>query len=175
MAFQAGWKDLENRDWKTDYRGLIAIHATKPANRLDLVLDLCEINKLSGSKLTPQDDGTFSRLKKWSYEVIPNLNHHGSAIVALAEMVDCVRFSPSPWFVGKFGFVFANVRQLNAPVVCPGQLGLWDVPEDLAEEVLHQDPGPQAPTPPIKDFVLQFKKPEGRKRDGKAAGPLFPL
>lgn len=47
-------------------------------------------------------------------------------IIGTVNMVDCVRKHPSPFFQGKFGFVFENARLVERPVLVCGALGLWD-------------------------------------------------
>ena len=56
------------------------------------------------------------------------LKRHAGTILGIVEIVDCVRRSASPWFVGDYGFVLANPRPLAEPVHCRGMLGFWDVP-----------------------------------------------
>ena len=45
-------------------------------------------------------------------------------IVGEAEIVDCVTQSPSPWFVGEYGFVLRNAKPLPFEP-CKGALGFF--------------------------------------------------
>ena len=91
-----GWKDIENRDWPTNVRDRILIHAGKSMTR-DEYDDACD----------------FARplLPEWvqipAYEALER-----GGIVGEACVVDCVDGSPSRWFVGRYGFVLAGQRSL---------------------------------------------------------------
>lgn len=95
-----GHKDIENRSWPTKFRGQFLIHAGK------------------------KYDGPF---KEWDFPAIkrPN-NFKMGGIIGVAEIVDCVIESDSPWFFGKFGFVIKNARPVPYMPV-RGQLGFFDV------------------------------------------------
>jgi hypothetical protein len=75
-------KDIENRDWKTHYRGPVLIHAG--------------ISK--------------SEFAGWVHAVDNKYQFGG--IIGYAGIVDCVEKSSSSWFNGKYGFVLANARPL---------------------------------------------------------------
>ena len=49
-------------------------------------------------------------------------------IIGSVEIVDCVRESASPWFVGEFGFALRDPQPLPF-VPWKGQLGFFDVPD----------------------------------------------
>lgn len=101
-----GWKDIENRDWKTQFRGPVLIHASL---------------KLEGG---PNQDllrgdhpaSPFAQLDeslRLAYTAaLMRGDVHRGGIVGVAEIVDCVETSPSPWFVGNYGFVIRNARPL---------------------------------------------------------------
>jgi hypothetical protein len=61
------------------------------------------------------------------------------SIVGVAELVDVVEDSASPWFVGDYGLVLAHAREVAPPVPYSGQRMLFDVPGlqalGLSEEV----------------------------------------
>ncbi len=96
----SGQKDIENRTWRTDYRGPFLIHAGK---RIDCNFDARDFSPLD---LT-----------------VPNILDLGG-IVGEAEIVDCVSSHPSPWFFGLWGFVICNARPLPFRP-CRGQLGFF--------------------------------------------------
>lgn len=106
----AGIKDIENRTWRTKYRGRIYIHAPSVWDK--------------------------SGAKKFSKYGVPEDNDQGwpmslgfGGIVGSVEIVDCVEKHPSSWFNGKVGFVLKNPIFIAAGVQCPGQLGIWKVPQ----------------------------------------------
>lgn len=100
----AGHKDIENRGWSTFYRGEVLIHA--------------------GKRFDPDylDEGP-SLLWDWPDIQQPDTFDTGG-IIGIAEIVDCVTSSPSPWFFGPFGFVIRNARPLPFRP-CRGQLGFF--------------------------------------------------
>lgn len=106
-------KDIENRDWRTDFRGPVCIHASKGmTNReFDYFVDLARAMHRSG---------------QWNGDFIPEreaLSRGG--IVGVAEITDCVTQSESPWFFGKFGFVLRNVQPVPF-IPVNGALGFFD-------------------------------------------------
>jgi hypothetical protein len=89
-----GHKDIENRNWPTNQRGRILIHASKMMTRDDY--DACAIFVAGISSI--QIPG-YNDLKR-------------GGIVGQANLVDCVSASDSPWFCGEFGFVLQQAKPL---------------------------------------------------------------
>lgn len=88
-------KPVENRTWKTNFRGDFCIHSSKAMPNEDLA----EAEKFFlsiGVALAPH---------------LQDLPRGG--IVAVATLTDCVTEHDSPWFFGPFGFVLANVRPVE--------------------------------------------------------------
>jgi len=115
-----GFRDVENRDWSTAYRGQLLMHASKYT-----------------------DDGSINSAKAlmdrlgipWpARATVPQVMALG-AIVGVVEVVDCVTQSDSPWFVGEYGFVLRNPRIIQ-PIPYKGRLGLYDVPDGILDGVL---------------------------------------
>lgn len=52
-------------------------------------------------------------------------------IVGRVDVVDCVKYSDSPWYFGDYGFVLRNATPLPF-VPWSGQLKFFDVPDDYA-------------------------------------------
>ena len=103
-----GYKDIENRNWHTRFRGRIYIHAGKR-------FDNDAIGWLIDRGLAP--------IKT----VIPDIDDiPRGAIIGEVDIVDCVTHSSSPWFVGTYGFVLANVEQYDKPIPCRGKLGFFE-------------------------------------------------
>lgn len=97
----AGHKDIENRSWRTDYRGLVLIHA--------------------GKEFDGEDDP-----QEWEWpEIERPKDFDMGGIVGQAEIVDCVTRSRSRWFFGPYGFVIRNARLLPFRP-CRGQLGFFE-------------------------------------------------
>ncbi len=106
-----GHKDIENRDWKTKFRGRVLIHAGKEIDR-----DYWNIKA--------------HVLDEFGIELPDWQDLETGGIVGSVEIVDCVTESESPWKqeTSAYGFVLAN------PEVLPfrpfrGALGFFEVPE----------------------------------------------
>lgn len=120
-----GAKRLETRSKPTEHRGLIAIHASKgysPENREIARTEIFERALFAGGVSHPE--------------------LYCGQIVAVAELVDCVRVDElrdSPLLTnaerafgnfsdGRYAYVLQDARPLKKPIPFKGQLGLWEVP-----------------------------------------------
>ncbi|MBO4965935.1 MAG: ASCH domain-containing protein [Muribaculaceae bacterium] len=108
----AGVKDIENRRWKTSYRGRVLIHTSKsPCSRGDL--DAYPLSALSENiNLDKYAPGRFTN----------------GAIIGSVDIVDCVMNHPSEWAEkGVYNWVLANPKKYDSPICnVKGMLGLWD-------------------------------------------------
>lgn len=112
-----GLKDIENRSWPTRYRGPVLIHAGKKRDG-DAQDDVDGfIHPVTGEPLDP--------------DALAAVTYSTGGIVGVAEIVDCVSRSNSPWFVGEYGFVIRNARPLPF-VPCRGALGFFTPDVDPA-------------------------------------------
>ena len=98
-AILSAGKDVENRSWRTHYRGPLLIHAGSGYER-DPWLP-------RGIVAPSKADLPFG------------------AILGIVDLVDVVERSRSRWFVGEYGFVLRRPRLLSSPIYCPGRLSLW--------------------------------------------------
>jgi hypothetical protein len=111
MIVHAG-KDIENRTWKTNFRGRFLIHAAKG----------CTYDE-------------WSEAESWAVGVCgigedrcPTLDKiERGGIVGVATLVDCVTVKRSRWFCGPFGFVLDEVQPLDF-LPCKGALGFFRLP-----------------------------------------------
>ena len=101
-------KDIENRTWRTTFRGTVAIHA--------------------GMKFHDYADLSAEEKKQMVR----------GAIIGVVEVVDCVDKYISKWFEGPIGFVLKNPRPLKKPIPCKGKLNFWDVPPIIEKEIKRQ-------------------------------------
>lgn len=102
-----GQKDVENRTWKTRYRGRLLIHASQRS-----------------------DDISRSEIED-RFGIRPPASLPRGGIVGVTEIVDCIKVSSSPWHVRPYwGFVLTNSRQLPFQR-WKGALSLRDAPPDL--------------------------------------------
>jgi hypothetical protein len=104
-----GFKDVENRSRRINYRGPLLIHASL---KLDTLYDedVAIIERQNGAKMP--DDFTIDDAPV-------------GGIVGLVDVVDCVRASSSPWKNPEsWGWVLANARPL-AFRECKGAVGIF--------------------------------------------------
>jgi hypothetical protein len=107
-----GEKDVENRTWKTDYRGDLLIHAsTQPVTFKEFVL------------LLPENcSGVFGTL--YYYETC---NRFNGCILGCVRLVDCVQNDKSVWAQqGLWHWKFENPVCFEKPVKAKGKLGVWE-------------------------------------------------
>lgn len=106
-----GGKRVENRSWKTDYRGPVLIHASSWWQAGEVYSDIISVRNIvpPGLQLTLKD-----------------LQSQLGGIVGKARIVDCVTASDSAWFSGPFGFVLEDVEPVPF-YPCRGRLQLFEV------------------------------------------------
>jgi hypothetical protein len=107
-------KDIENRNWKTHFRGRVAIHAAAGMTLSEYEEGCTYIKNINRRRRIP------------AYEDLER-----GAIIGTVEIVDCVQDSNSLWFMGKYGFVLKRPERLTEPIPCKGALSFWNVPEDI--------------------------------------------
>jgi hypothetical protein len=109
-----GYKDIENRSWKTRYRGTLLIQAS--------------------ANLPPKwalDEGrSFAR--KRGVRVPEDLEKGG--IVGMVQLEDCVPRSRSKWFEGPVGWVLSKAKRIPL-IPLKGQLGLFDPPNSVIKRL----------------------------------------
>jgi hypothetical protein len=111
-------KDIENRDWHTNLRGRVLIHASRWYANAEVQEDFNEARRIyeaSGLDLKPPIVSHRS-LQEW-----------GGCIVGSVEVAGCVKQSKSPWFFGEFGFVLRNPVAFARPWPVKGALGFFEV------------------------------------------------
>lgn len=112
LILHAG-KDIENRDWKTPFRGRCLIHASK-----------------SGTKADYNDAMDFLADRSISFMGIdfPSIDQfERGGVVGSVEITGCTDNSESPWFVGDYGFILRNPKPLPF-MPYKGRLGFFNVP-----------------------------------------------
>lgn len=137
-----GAKRIETRNWSTNYRGLMAIHAAKGFPRE--AREFC------------QGDVPYFHLTEtfgWEVEDLPL-----GAIVAVGELVDCRlttgmtladvvqhldgvyeaaqdEMELGDYSPGRFAWLFRNVVSVDPPISCRGALGLWAPPVEVLDQI----------------------------------------
>jgi hypothetical protein len=113
-AVVAGYKDVENRPRRTNFRGPLLIHA--------------------GVELDP--DGFRFLWEMGLYRALPDDLLQGG-LVGMVEVVDCTRSYESEWaFPGQWHWVLAKPREFKNVLPCSGHLGMF-YPE-VSERALGQ-------------------------------------
>ena len=98
-----GYKDVENRTWRTSYRGPLLIHATRTPD------------------LAARTHGLLTRGD------IAGLPCGG--IIGAVMLDDCVTTAASQWFEGPFGWLLSQPTLCRFRP-CRGQLRLWNLVEE---------------------------------------------
>lgn len=108
-----GFKDIENREWATNFRGPFLIHAAKTMTKNDYYA--CRL---------------FLAGFDWGPNVIAQMPGPNNplllrgGIVGCAQLVDCVHHCSSDWFTGYYGFVIRDARPIPF-VPLRGKLGFF--------------------------------------------------
>lgn len=125
-----GIKDIENRTWKTNFRGRIYIHASAKKITNSKFISLIELYRLGLSEemLIKANKETFN-FDKLDY----------SAIIGEVDIIDCVINHPSIWAENKndltkkptYNWVLANPVLYKKPIInVKGKLSFWEFNSD---------------------------------------------
>lgn len=119
-----GIKDIENRTWKTDFRGRIYIHA-------------CSYKSAKNIKyaLTPEQKEIVNR-NPLIYVFLEDKELMYSAIIGHVDLVDIVEDSSSVWALkDHYHWILGNAVMYENPVIdVKGNLGFWDCSKYLKEQ-----------------------------------------
>ncbi|CAB3972312.1 MULTISPECIES: ASCH domain-containing protein [Burkholderia] len=112
----AGHKDIENRAWRTAYRGPLLIHASKGMTRQEYEDCMAFAIRAGLRSYFPRDQ---------------DLERGGIVGVADLISVDPPTNRTSPWHMdGCYGLHLCNARPLPF-IAYKGQLGIFDVPDEI--------------------------------------------
>lgn len=89
-----GYKDIENRNWVTRFRGPFLIHASKRMGDMTLA-EIIKYYRVEGI-----DEAAAQR----------EIEAQRGGIVGTAVLMNCVVTSPSKWFCGPWGFAIDKAR-----------------------------------------------------------------
>ena len=131
-------KKIETRSWKTDYRGPLAIHASK--NIPSFAEIMCETEEHFNDAL--KDAGIYFTGDVPLKVLIPC-----GAVLCICNLVDCLKilrqdgseaqleddriiYQPEYFFgdyaLGRYAWILNDVKKLEKPIPAKGQLGLWN-------------------------------------------------
>lgn len=125
----SGLKDVENRTWKTNFRGRVLIHAGKARDKsFGMPKKLFADNKV--------------------YSIINSKQLPQGAIIGSVEIVDCVKNHPSLWAVeGEWNWVLASPILFDKPIEdVKGKLSFWKYEGELPKPKVRERPV-EIPTP----------------------------
>ena len=133
-----GYKDIENRNWRTNFRGRVYVHAGKRPDWESLEYIEGIMTNWDGrpdafAVIGPDGTGTIRTIENpYIDHLIGSICRHDpgaadtlGAIVGEVDIIDCVTESPSPWFVGPYGFRLVNPVAYDEPIPCRGSLGFF--------------------------------------------------
>src|SRR5262249_58763190 len=105
-------KDIENRTWRSRFRGRVLLHASK-------TLDRAGLQSLRDAGFNVPDDLPLG------------------AYVGEVSITECrsVEASSSPWALGPWCYLLEHPVAYPTPIPGRGQLGFYQVPEDLAGQL----------------------------------------
>ena len=115
----SGDKDIENRNWKTDFRGTIAIHASTKVTQVNGLLKRDKVKQV----------------KRGDFEY--------GAIIGLADIESISIYGreheTNPHAFGPYCWKMTNGRFLKNPIPMMGKLGLVYLSDELTASVLSQE------------------------------------
>ena len=125
-----GIKDVENRSRRTNYRGLLLIHASAKMHDVVPYLRKNVTGNVAGNFIKILSEADLVEFK-------PELNL--GAIVGCVDIVDCVQNHHSEWAEkGQWHWVCANAKRFKNPIRnVKGKLGIWEWEGDI-EELMEQ-------------------------------------
>lgn len=114
-----GIKDIENRTWRTNFRGRVLIHSSGSYGK-----------KFKVNLTDEQAKEAFTTIaKECMFGCLP----FGS-IIGSIEIVDCVQNHPSIWAdKGVYNWVLANPVLFKKPIPAKGRLSFWEY-DNLSED-----------------------------------------
>jgi len=115
-----GGKDVENRRWRTSYRGPLLIHAGKNVDP--------DPEALTRLLWTMPDPEAFRQPRvAWRAR---------EAIIGVVHLADILTDSPSPWAIaGWYHWAFEFPAPVDPHIPCVGRPGLW-IPSATVSERL---------------------------------------
>ena len=113
-AIVFGSKRIENRTWRTNHRGPLAIHVGKKVRRS---CDAREIEEITA--IDPDSLGTPEQIDMIRGKVI--------AVCNLVDVVELEEIDKTErWAAGPYCWKIEDVQPVNKPVDVTGSLGLWE-------------------------------------------------
>ena len=119
MLILIGLKDVENRSWKTDYRGKLLIHSSKQSSskKMNEIQDFVSKNILSEEERNQLRYNSKAKHTCCTF----------GSIIGEVELVDCVQNSGSKWAEeGCWHWILKNPIIYDNQIEVKGKLRLWE-------------------------------------------------
>lgn len=129
-----GEKQFETRSWKSNFKGLIAIHAAKsfPKSAKDEIYHSVFHNALA----------------KWGFDAaslplgaivgtVEIVSYHQTELID-AHIVGLKEIHFGDYSEGRWAWRLRNPKILKNPIPCKGSLSLWNVPGDVEAKIQSQ-------------------------------------
>jgi len=144
MWICSGIKDVENRTWKTNFRGRVLIHASTKMDNIGQIVDEYLDDNMYYDVQCIQE-----KLKELAYNY--KIKETNGAIIGSVEIIDCVINYNSPWAeqtpmstLGDYelptndkviyNWVLKNPELFTIPIFnVKGKLNLWEYDGDFPE------------------------------------------
>lgn len=119
-----GLKDVENRTWKTKYRGRILLHAPSSIDYIDRQFDWCRPFTIEQYNLVDDMIGSDKTVKDF-IKTQPL-----SAIIGEVDIVDITQFYDSSWAEHHplvYNWILENPILYDKPILnVKGKLNIWN-------------------------------------------------
>jgi hypothetical protein len=123
LILHAG-KDIENRNWRTNFRGRVLVHASKGMTSMEY-----ESAAMFLTTCIPRDI------------ILPAPSElQRGGIIGAVDITGCFVKHHSPWFTGFYGFALANPEPLEF-IPCRGDLSFFRPSLKAKSEKTYQCPG----------------------------------
>jgi len=124
LIFHAG-KDIENRNWKTSFRGRFAVHTSGRVSFKEYEDAIFYVQDFISEEI--------------AFKIPDYTESENGVILGTVELTDCVNSSNSDWFCGDYGFVLARPELLKVSILCKGNQMFWEVPKHIERTILTTD------------------------------------
>lgn len=127
-------KDIENRDWTTNMRGDLLLHAG-----VSVDTDLFHRGKLDQSYWVYK----FGRAGAALYAAMPQMkgDYPCGGIVGRARLTEVLEDDVSPWFNGPYGFRLVDAQAFESLIPYRGALKIFNVPTSVIKPDESEPPG----------------------------------
>jgi len=129
-----GRKAVENRGWRTNYRGPLVIHAGLDRSWLERMEPEFRDARIYRGVPEAGEEGLYEKDRAGVMEAL-----HFGGFVGLVDLVDVLPLDqapPSPFASGPYCWVLENPRPFARMIRGPGQPGLFEVTREKIREGL---------------------------------------